>query len=180
MNLKNYTILELLNELNSRCYSPETGILSSSANCKVMEALRFNENMEVGLALTFGKPTNVTEKTHKCSRCGNVYPSDQFKYYLSRIDGDGFLMRTNAICSECSKLSDEKRRKSLFKEEYRGNVNAKPKEGDVCPVCDRKWYGVWHRHHNAVTDKFITWACGFCNMKFNDQRELTNPDKITV
>ena len=74
------------------------------------------------------------------------------------------LMRSNALCNECSIKSNKQRKKVLD----RANVPSKPKKGEECSNCNRPWSGNWHRHHKG--DDFISWLCGHCNMSFSDQR----------
>lgn len=173
MNIKNYSIYELLVELNNRCSPPETGLLNSQSNKKIMEHLAYNPNTPIGIVLTYGKPKDITEKNHKCSRCGKLRPSEYFSYYQSRIDNEGYLLRTNAICSICAEKINKERHEILDNILINENILEKPKKGDVCPQCDREWYGNWHRHHDPVTLDFVGWICGHCNMKLDDQRNLS-------
>ena len=100
----------------------------------------------------------------ECRECRNSLNPENFTYYLSRVDQKGYLMRSNALCDECSTKSNKQRKKVLDG----ANVPSKPKKGDKCPYCNRLWLGNWHRHHKG--DDFISWLCGHCNMSFSDQR----------
>jgi len=178
MKIKNCSILDLLREINNRCNLSNTGILNSESNKKIMEYLEYNPDAQIGLALTFGKPTVMTEKNHKCSRCGKMKSSEHYQYYLSRIDSDGYLLRTNAICDECRNEMNKSRHRTMSQEIKAGKIGEKPKSGDVCPSCNREWTGKWHRHHDSKSSKFKGWICSQCNMSLHDQRKLSNPDKI--
>lgn len=142
---------ELINELTIR------GLLTNSKSNSI---LLDNLNDNVKLILTYGEPSG----NMKCRECKESKDVNCFSFYQARVGADGFLLRSNAICCECSKLSNKQRKKVLDN----ANVPPKPKSGDVCSNCEREWDGNWHRHH--VGDKFIAYICGHCNMSFSDQR----------
>jgi hypothetical protein len=147
---------DLLKELKNR------GLLTNSkTNDLVLSELT---NTSVKVILTFGLPTEKMS----CRECNEFKESDKFSFYQTRVSADGFLMRSNALCVECSKESNKKRKIVLDS----ADIPEKPKKGDVCINCDRSWNGNWHRHH--VDDKYIGYICGHCNMSFNDQRNKTN------
>jgi len=154
-NLQEVTNLDLLIELKNR------GILGDSESTKiVLEKVKEEENSQFKVVLSFGYP----EKKLECRECMKELDPENFSFYLSRVDKNGFFMRSNALCSDCS-LKSNSERKKVF-ENYK--IPPKPNKGSVCPNCNRKWSGNWHRHHEG--DKFIEWLCGHCNMSFSDQR----------
>lgn len=104
----------------------------------------------------------------ECSECRKMLPWDRFTYYQARVKSDGTLMRSNALCKSCSEKLNLARKKDLGNEKE--NIPAKPKSGDVCPNCSRKWTGNWHRDHDYKTGEFIAWICGQCNMAMQDRR----------
>lgn len=180
MELTNLTILDLLNEIDRRSVDTDSGLLNSQSNKKVLEHLNTHPNDSVGLSLTFGKPTILTEKTNLCSRCGKIKDSSHFRYYQARVDADGFLLRINSICDECETSSNNQRKNILLTEFENGNIPQKPENGDVCPHCGKPWYGKWHRHHDITTGKFVKWICGHCNMAMNDQRNATPNNELVT
>jgi len=145
--------IDLIKEIHSR------GLLTGA---KSNQEIISNINKIGGLQviLTRGLPESELE----CRECRETLSSDLFSYYLSRVDQKGYLMRSNALCNNCSNESN-KQRKKVFESSV---IPDKPKKGDKCPHCDRTWFGNWHRHHEG--DKFIEWLCGHCNMSFSDQR----------
>jgi uncharacterized protein with PIN domain len=156
-SLKKINSKDLIIELQSRGY-----LLNSESTYKVLEEIK-NNNTEFNIILTFGYP----EKKLECRECFKNMDSTNFSFYLSRVDKNGFLMRSNALCNECSTESNKKRKK-VFETSV---IPPKPKNGSICPNCDRSWSGNWHRHHEG--DKFIEWLCGHCNMSFSDQRNIS-------
>ena len=169
MNITDATEVELVLELVRR-YKEKGIYLHSDANNKVIEALLKNNELDFNFALTFGEPNTLSHEKFKCSRCHELKSENHFTFYLSRIDSDGYLMRSNAICDDCRKTSNKKRDKTLKEAHNNGEIPEAPKSGDTCPHCERKWYGNWHRHHDDINHKFINWLCGNCNMSFHDQR----------
>ena len=153
INLNSISTTDMINELNKR------GLMTNAkSNDEILHSL--DDNQCLKLILTRGIPVENME----CRECRNSLNPKYFTYYLSRVDQHGFLMRSNALCSDCSKESN-KQRKKVFNN---SQIPPKPKKGSVCPHCDRPWYKNWHRHHEG--DKFIEWLCGHCNMSFSDQR----------
>lgn len=152
-NLKLIPTKDLIKELNNR------GLLTQAKSNKIiLESIDGDEN--INIILSKGLPTKKLE----CRECRGVLPSESFNYYSARVDKDGYLMRSNALCNTCSNESDKKRKKVLDS----ANIPNKPKKGDECPNCKRYWRGNWHRHH--VGENFVSWLCGHCNMSFSDQR----------
>lgn len=144
---------ELILELHKR------GLLTEAkSNSVIIKEL--NENSKISVILTKGLPLENME----CRECRKSLDSFHFRYYLSRVDQNGFLMRSNALCDNCAKNSNKQRKKVLDNSQ----IPLKPKKGSECPHCERPWKGNWHRHHEG--DKFIEWLCGHCNMSFSDQR----------
>ncbi len=145
--------IEMIEELSRR------GLLTGAkSNEKIISSLR--EDDEISVILTKGIPVENME----CRECQKSLESKYFKFYKSRVDQNGHLMRSNALCMNCSNQSNKQRKKVLDNSE----IPDKPKKGDRCPNCKRKWSNNWHRHHEG--DKFIEWLCGHCNMSFSDQR----------
>ncbi len=132
----------------------------SKTNEKIIKDLVDNTNVK--LILTYGYPSGMK----KCRECGELLTSENFKYYLGRVDKNGYLMRSNALCNSCSKISN-KQRQDVFEKDKK-KIPDKPKNNDICPSCDREWDGNWHKHH--IDNDFICWICGDCNMSFRDQR----------
>ena len=150
-------ILELINR----------GLITNSPTNKLIGgeiSLDKLSSDDIRVILTKGKPTH----TQQCRDCGQEYTSDHFTYYQARVDERGFLLRSNALCTSCSKKSNKSRKEVLDA----ADIPDKPKKGDTCPNCNRSWNGNWHRHHEG--DKFIEWLCGHCNMTFSDQRTPVN------
>lgn len=170
MCLSKHTIKELIDEINNRCSSSDLGLLDSESNNKVLQKLTENENLPIGICLTFGTPRTETDNKYKCSRCGERKDSSNFRFYQSRVDKEGFLMRSNALCNSCSDLQNRKRTKILNEANKLGLIPEKPKCGDTCIGCGREWHGNWHRHHDDETHKFVQWLCAHCNMSLSEQR----------
>lgn len=144
---------EIIKELSNR------GLMT---NAKSNDAILMNldeiENLQ--LILTRGLPVENME----CRECRNNLNPNYFSYYLARVDQKGYLMRSNALCNECSVKSNKQRKIILDN----ADIPRKPRKGEKCPNCNRSWFGNWHRHHQG--DSFISWLCGHCNMSFSDQR----------
>jgi len=155
MNISDITTEQLLKELKTR------GLLTNS---KANNSIIKNSKNQIKVILTYGTP----KKEMECRECKLMKDSNEFSFYQSRVDGDGFLMRSNALCNKCGKKSNKQRKEVLDN----ANIPNKPKKGDKCLNCERKWNGNWHRHH--VGDKFISYICGHCNMSFSDQRNKKN------
>ena len=152
-------ILEILDKLKG------AGLFTrSKTHDKVIERYR-DEDAEIALVIvTNGIPPGFNH----CRECKENLPSDQFSYYQTRVDQRGYLSRSNAVCHSCSKKIGDKRKMILDKE--KDAIPEKPRPGSICPNCERAWQGNWHRHHDDVTEKFIKWLCGNCNMALQDQR----------
>jgi hypothetical protein len=146
---------ELIIELNNRDL-----LTNSKSNGMLLNEL--NNNVKV--ILTYGEPSDKM----RCRECKEMKDADCFSFYQARVGSDGFLMRSNALCCDCSK-ENNKQRKEVFDN---ADIPPKPKSGDVCTNCEREWDGNWHRHH--VGDEFIAYICGHCNMSFSDQRNKKN------
>jgi hypothetical protein len=172
MKLEEASIFDLIKELSKRKTIPGTGILESDANKEVCKILQTNQNHPIGLILTLGYPHEINDKTHKCSRCHLLKSYTQFGYYQSRVDSDGYLMRVNAMCLDCRKTSNAKRKKILNEAGKLGLIPPMPKSGEICSRCGRNWDGRWHRDHDDISETFIGWKCGQCNMSAADQRDV--------
>ena len=155
-NLNKLDVVDLIQELENRGY-----LLKSESTSKVLEKVKEGE-VNFSAILTFGFP----DKQLECRECLKTMDSNKFSFYLSRVDKNGFLMRSNALCTDCATESNKKRKK-VFET---ASIPPKPKEGSVCNNCNRSWSGNWHRHHEG--DNFIEWLCGHCNMSFSDQRNI--------
>lgn len=123
----------------------------------------------VGCVLHKGKPPGE----HECSRCRSRKDHSSFRYYKCRIDKKGYLMRVNALCDKCDRLTSQERKRTLQKEKEK--IPPRPSPGDTCPQCKRAWGTKetprnWHRDHDAIHNKFRRWLCGDCNMANHDHR----------
>lgn len=158
-NLKNIPSSELIIELYTR------GLFTNAKSTKSIVDNLSETNLPK-IILSKGIP----EEPNECRECGELKPANQFQYYQSRVDKDGYLIRSNALCITCAYISNKDRNEVL----NNALVGAKPKKGDICSHCNRTWSGNWHRHHKDTL--FIGWLCGHCNMSFSDQRnkKLTN------
>lgn len=155
MCLSNISDKDLINELNNR------GLLTNSkSNIKILSDI----SEQIKVVLTYGEP----KEKMKCRECKELKNAKHFSFYQGRIDANGYLMRSNALCHECAKKSNKQRKEVLDK----ADIPIKPKSGDICINCEREWNGNWHRHH--VGDDFIAYICGHCNMSFSDQRNKKN------
>ena len=152
-SINNITTEELILELNRRNL-----LTNSKGNELIVSNLSSEDDVQV--ILTYGLPKGCNE----CRECGEYLESQNFSYYMNRVDQHGYLMRSNALCNDCGKKSNNERKK-VFESAI---IPKKPKKGSECPHCNRKWSGNWHRHHKG--DQFINWLCGHCNMSFSDQR----------
>lgn len=159
MGISRKEILKIINVLKKHNL-----LTNSNTHERVIE--RFEKhNSEV---LKFIVTNGIPEGINQCRECKENLSTDQFSYYQLRVDSKGFLMRSNALCSQCSKESDKERKKVL--DEFKDQIPSKPKKGTRCPNCQRAWSGTWHRHHDKKTKKFVKWLCGNCNMALQDQR----------
>lgn len=154
-------ILEILEFLQRE------GLLTNSrTNQLVYDRYKNGGNTDevISFILTSGEVRGEME----CSRCRKMLPAGQFRFYQTRVSSTGYLMRSNALCRDCTEASDKKRREVLSQEKDR--IPPRPQKGAVCPNCNRAWPGNWHRHHSEKTNRFIGWLCGNCNMAMQDQR----------
>ena len=112
---------------------------------------------------------------HECSRCRENKDTTCFNYYNQRVDKNGYLMRSNALCKDCGVETDKERKETLKKAGKEGKIPPKPAPGDVCKYCNRNWGSKeqprnWHRDHDAIKNEFRGWLCGDCNMAKHDHR----------
>ena len=157
--MKREKILKILN------YLERNKLFTSSRSLKkVIQAFRKGEVESIFFIPTFGEPRGCDT----CSRCDEKKPTRDFSYYQARVSENGFLSRSNALCSICSKKIDRDRKNILKKEENK--IPPTPKKGSKCPRCKRVWNGRWHRDHSEKTKRFNRWICGNCNMSKGDQR----------
>ena len=134
---------------------------------KIVEKLKSSR----GIIFHNGKPGGL----HECSNCLVHKDSSNFNYYNKRVDKNDYLMRSNALCSDCSDKTTKERKHTLTKAQNNNEIGAKPLPGDTCPNCNRKWGTVeqprnWHRDHDAIEGVFRGWLCGDCNMAKHDHR----------
>jgi ribosomal protein L34E len=128
-----------------------------------------------GICLHKGPPPGL----HECRECRTKKDCQHFGYYQNRIDKNGYLSRTNAVCNDCGVKLDKERKETLDKANKEGKIPPKPKGGDVCPKCERSWGSEeaprnWHRDHDAIKNEFRGWLCGDCNMANHDHRYGTS------
>ena len=114
-----------------------------------------------------------------CSHCDEKKDSSYFGYYQNRIDKNGYLQRSNAVCRTCGVKEDKERKDTLDRAEKEGKIPPKPNGGDICQKCNRKWGSIekpksWHRDHDAIKNEFRRWLCGDCNMALHDHRHGTS------
>jgi hypothetical protein len=158
VNLSDVPLDEIMKELSKR------DLLTNTKSNNII----IKENLEnVKLILTMGIPQNLLE----CRECLQFLPSTEFTFYQGRVDKNGYLMRSNALCISCSKKINNGR-SEVFK---KSKKIPKPKKGDICPKCERSWNGNWHKHH--IDDTVLGYICGHCNMSLSDQRNKLNNDK---
>jgi hypothetical protein len=155
--IKNISTDELIIELSKRNL-----ITNSKSNEFILKNIGKTNNIQ--FILTYGLPKECME----CRECRECLLPENFSYYMSRVDQNGYLMRSNALCNNCGKKTNKQRQK-VFQNSV---IPKKPIKGTECPHCNRKWSGNWHRHHEG--DNFINWLCGHCNMSLNDQRNKNN------
>jgi len=110
---------------------------------------------------------------HECSVCNEYKDNTNFKYYQQRVDNKGYLMRSNAHCSLCSKKIKKEKDETMKKE--KDKIPEKPEAGSICTNCNRSWGTKekprnWHKDHDAIKHEFRGWLCGHCNMSKSDHR----------
>jgi hypothetical protein len=150
-SLKNLTSKDLILELGRR------GLFTSS---EYNSTFMSDPQESFKIVLTKG----VENKTFLCRECHQEKDSSKFNFYQARVDREGYLMRSNALCSDCSLSLNEERQRAFDN----SIITEKPSSGSLCPKCSRPWSNNWHKHHEG--DKFIDWWCGECNMRHADQR----------
>lgn len=139
---------------------------NSKTHDRVYDALANNPEGEDGAK--FIATTGVPVDEYECSECRKTLPATQFSYYHTRVKQDGSLMRSNALCHECTKKLNQERQRDLGAAQ--DEIPPQPQPGDKCPNCDRVWTGNWHRDHDYETGQFRSWLCGQCNMAKQDRR----------
>jgi len=161
-NLKQLSDTELLKEMQRR---------------NLLTGAKFHHDVDlsrgVKVILTYGIP----EGTSECSQCRQTYDTSEFGYYQTRVDKNGYRMRSNALCSSCRSDHGQELKKAIKLHKKSGKpMPVKPESGDVCNHCQRSWSGKWHLHHRH--DKLIGYLCGHCNMSFSDHRnEQVNSER---
>ena len=150
-DLKKFTNSELIIELNSR------GLLTSSEYNS-----QFLNNPTDNFKVILSK--GIISENLSCRECKEEKISHEFSFYQARVDRNGYLLRSNALCNDC-KISLDRERQLAFQN---SEITEKPEPGSLCPRCSRPWSNNWHKHHEG--DKFIDWWCGECNMRHADQR----------
>lgn len=123
-----------------------------------------NEDEVIKFILSSGEPSKIQQ----CSECKENLSADQFSYYQARVDNQGYLSRSNALCNECSKKINKERKEILATQQDK--IPERPQSGTLCPNCNRAWSGNWHQHHSYETGEFVAWLCGNCNMALQDRR----------
>jgi hypothetical protein len=113
--------------------------------------------------------------THECSKCRHQKPTSEYNYYQQRVDKNGYLMRSNALCHQCNLLMNNERKNTLKRAKIEGKIPPKPNPGDICTGCNRNWGTIeqprnWHRDHDAIKNEFRGWLCADCNMAKHDHR----------
>ena len=98
--IKDITTEELVLELSRR------NLLTNSKGNELIVGNLTNEN-DIKVILTYGLPKDCNE----CRECGECLESQHFSYYMNRVDQNGYLMRSNALCGYCSKKSNSERKK---------------------------------------------------------------------
>ena len=141
---------------------------------RLEELLALNPDIK-GFIAHKGEPPGL----HECSKCRELKGSEHFKYYQNRVDKNGYLMRSNALCNTCDKNMRQERDSTLKKAELNNEIGEKPCPGSTCPNCSRAWGTVeqprnWHRDHDAIQNIFRGWLCGDCNMAKHDHRHGTS------
>jgi len=155
----NITDEQLILEINRR------GLLTNSKiHDKIIKEASSGSGRDIRVVLTYGEPKG----TNKCSRCMQEFPCEEFSYYQSRVNKDGHLMRSNAVCTSCGKKTTVELKEAKRLHEKKHGKIPKPNPGDECLHCKRTWNGNWHLHHQG--DKIIGYICGHCNMSFSDHR----------
>ena len=139
---------------------------NSKTNQKVID--RFDSDTYGEEIVNYVATSGIPKGHKECRQCMQNRPTSEFGYYQTRVNSEGYLMRSNALCINCKRSIDAERMKH-FED---SDIPPRPKEGEICPRCNRKWTGNWHRHHTEE-DGFIAWWCGNCNMSLQDQRTPT-------
>ena len=135
-----------------------------------MESIKGKDLNKIdGFISHYGKPRG----NHECSKCRKNKPESQFSYYSKRVDKNDYLMRSNALCSECTNQFNKERKETMKKD--KDKIPEKPEDGSICPNCNRAWGSKtqprnWHRDHDAIKHEFRGWICGDCNMAKHDHR----------
>ncbi len=161
LKVTNEQILEIFQQIEN------AGLFTNSQTHDIVrQALISNPAGKNGarFIITLGTPTGTAE----CRECSRKLPADQFGYYQTRVKSDGTLMRFNALCLSCRDKSAAETRRALA--DQRENIPPRPEPGSICPHCNRRWPGNWHRDHDHSTGKFLGWICGNCNMAFQNGR----------
>jgi len=160
-HMKNSEIAKLFRKIKS------FGLFTNSrTHEKVYKKLVSNPDGDDGAR--FIATTGIPEGEWECSECRRQLPADRFRYFQTRVKGDGSLMRANALCDDCSAKLNRERAKLLSDAE--DDIPPTPVSGAKCPRCGRSWPGKWHLDHDYNTGKFRRWLCGNCNMTQSDRR----------
>jgi hypothetical protein len=119
---------------------------------------------------------NIPKGECVCSVCNIKQDNLNFQWYMQRFTKDGFRLRVNTNCSDCSKRIGKELneiKKKILKN------HPKPKDGEPCDMCHKPVYpkrkdvpkGVdgtwsWQCDHDHDTKEFRGWLCKKCNTGF--------------
>jgi len=116
---------------------------------------------------------NIPHGRCVCSVCNEQKDNTEFQWYLNRFTKDGYRLRVNTNCNQCSKIISKQLRE--IKKKILHN-HPKPKYGQKCDACGKPVYkhkrevpsGVngtwgWQCDHDHDTNEFRGWICKKCN-----------------
>ena len=72
----------------------------------MMSALLSTNSTTITAGEAVGKPPGI----HECSRCRGNKDHAHFAYYAQRVNKNGYLMRSNALCNDCRTETDKERK----------------------------------------------------------------------
>lgn len=118
----------------------------------------------------------IPEGTCKCSICGIVKDNKEYQWYAGRYTKDGYRLRVNTWCSDCSKQKQKEVREAEKSAKAMGRGRETLKDGDPCDCCGKPVYkkrsdipegvdGRWSFQcdHDHETGEFRGWICKTCN-----------------
>ena len=102
----------------------------------------------------------IPKGTCVCSVCKVEQDNLEYQWYKTRFTSNGYRLRVNTNCKDCSKRISKELRK--LKKKLTAS-HPQPKYGEPCDLCGNPVYKNWQLDHCHDTGEFRGWLCKGCN-----------------